>query len=136
MSKFGRFWTALVAVLSVAAYRIAVFVAQFLITGSTVPMATVHQDRFWYAGVAAGCVGSAMLVGAAWLLRLGPVDGKRGLAVVGAGALAGALLNFWPMRAGDADFHVGPFILLIPWQAAVAAMLGQLCGSPADSSGL
>ncbi len=124
-SRWMRF--AGLALLSVIAWRVAVFIAQQLITGSTVPFATVHEHRFWYAGIAAGFVGGALLGGATWLMRLGGGSRGRFAALVVAGAALGVLLHFWPQRIGESDFHLGPYVLLIPWQGVVAVMLGRVC---------
>ena len=114
------------ALLSVAAWGLAVFLAQWLITVETIPGATEHKGRFWYAGVVAGGAGGAILAGSAWLMGLAKFDSKQGIVMIVAGIVCGGLLHFWPLRIGESNFHIGPYILLIPWQAAIAVMLGRM----------
>ncbi len=110
------------AILSTAAYRVAVLVAQQVIAGALVPLRTdVQEERFWIAGIIGGVVGAAILAASTWLLKVGRIDFARGVAAVIAGAATGAILHFWPIRAGAV--HVGAYLLFVPWQCAVALLL-------------
>ena len=65
----------------------------------------------------------------------GKINWRRGAELVVTGAILGVLLHFWPQRTGESDFHVGSFVLLVPWQATVAVMLAWLFDGGAKPTG-